>query len=496
MEKTSQAWEELLPYLKTMRRNNYAAAILYYDLATACPEKSLGDQSELFNHFALENAAIAQDPGFIAAVKKILADKASEPMEIRLAESLYDQISLMEKMPLSDYLAARSACTKSNEMWRKYRYSNDFAAWLPYWKECVKWTRKIADLKRKEGQKCRYDSCLDGYEPGETSEFIDSLFIPLKKHLLGLLPSVLEKESTHRGFGINSYPIEKQEKLSFDLLKTIDYDLEGGCLRESAHPFSTDIHIHDARLTTKYVESDFRSNIYTIVHEGGHCLEFQNKPQEQYDKYVESVATAAICETHSRFYENIIGRSREFAPILQKLCAKDLDPAFLAMKEEDFFHLVNKVEPGLIRCDSDELTYSLHIIIRYEIEKDLVNGKIECEDVPALWNKKYKDYLGVDVPNDKDGCMQDVHWTDGEIGYFPSYALGNIYGAIIKETMEEKIDLSKLVKAGHFEEIREWFAKNDYAYDWMKPGEWIKKVTGKPLSSEPYLRYLDGKFSE
>ena len=180
-------------------------------------------------------------------------------------------------------------------------------------------------------------------------------------------------------------------------------DLRPGMV--SAHPFSNDNHQFDARLTTKYLVEDWRSNVFTCLHEGGHCLEFQNKPQAMYDNHVESLASAAICETHSRFYENLIGRSREFMPILKKACSETLDPGFDYMNEEDFYHLINKIEPWLIRCEADELSYCLHIIIRYEIEKDLINGKIECKDVPAIWNQKYHDYLGVDVPNDKDGCM-------------------------------------------------------------------------------------------
>jgi carboxypeptidase Taq len=156
--------------------------------------------------------------------------------------------------------------------------------------------------------------------------------------------------------------------------------------------------------------------------------------------------------------------------------------------------MVNKVEPGLIRCEADELTYSLHIIIRYEIEKDLTNGVIACKDVPAIWNQKYKDYLGVIVPNDKDGCMQDVHWSQGSIGYFPSYALGNIYGAQIFKTMEKSLDMKGLIKAGKLHEIKLWFRDHDFCYDWMDPKDWIKKVTGEAMNSRYYIDYLNQKF--
>jgi carboxypeptidase Taq len=318
----------------------------------------------------------------------------------------------------------------------------------------------------------------------------------LKAKLIDLLKTAKKRQSAYSFPILKAYPVDRQEQLGRKMLETIHYDMAGGALMVSAHPFSNDNHQHDARLTTKYLLEDWRSNVFTCLHEGGHCLEFQNKPEAMYDSYVESVATAAICETHSRFYENIIGRSEAFMPIVKKACAETLDPGFDYMSITDFTHLMNKIEPWLIRCEADELSYCLHIIIRYEIEKDLINGKIECADVPAIWNKKYKDYLGVDVPNDKDGCMQDTHWSEALWGYFPSYALGNIYGAMIRERMEKEIDLNEKIANNDFGTILDWFRKNDFAYDWMKPNDWIIKVAGKPLTAEPYIAYLSEKFGK
>jgi carboxypeptidase Taq len=415
-------------------------------------------------------------------------------MEKRLFKTLYEQIVLMEKLSISDYLDYKTAISKSNEMWRKFRPENNFAGWLPYWQHLVDISRKVADVRRKEGQKTRYDACLDSYEPGESEAYLDGVFSPLKAELIALIRKAKEKQRHYAIPPLVSYSIDKQEKLGRKMLETIRYDMKGGCLMVSAHPFSNDNHQFDARLTTKYLVDDWRSNVFTCLHEGGHCLEFQNKPQEMYDHYVESAATAAICETHSRFYENIIGRSKEFMPLMRRACADALDPTFNKMSDDDFFHLINSVQPWLIRCEADEVSYCLHIIIRYEIERDLINGKIECKDVPALWKKKYKDYLGVDVPNDRDGCMQDTHWSEALWGYFPSYALGNLYGAMIKEKMETEIPFSKCVAEGDFATILKWFAENDFRYDWMEPGDWIKKITGKSLTAEPYIRYLNKKF--
>ena len=489
-------FEALKPYLEKTRRLHYLTNVLYYDIATSSPSKTIADESDMLAYYDSQSASFAQETSFKSLVKRGLEEDNLTNYEKALFLALEQEIALMEKMSLNDYSSMKKAFNKSNEMWRIYRPKDDFASWLPYWEECVKWARIEAKAMMKDGMKTPYDALLDHYEAGETVDYLDSLFTPIKKAIMKLLPIAISKEAAHPTPKIKPYSVGSQVKLSYDLLNLIHYDLEGGCLRTSAHPFSADLSRFDARLTTKYNVNDYRSNMFTILHEGGHCLQFQNKSEEEYEFFVESLASAANCETHSRFYENLIGRSEEFAPILKKLVSKDLDPGFAYMSDDDFYRSINKVEPGLIRTEADELTYTLHIIIRYEIERDLINEKIECKDVPAIWKEKYKAYLGVDVPNDKDGCMQDIHWTDAEFGYFPSYALGNIYGAMIREKMSEEIGLLDLIREGRMAEILSWFKDNDFAYDYLPPRVWIKKVTGKEASPTAFINYLNAKFGK
>lgn len=490
----SKEFLALEPYLKQLRHAHYLSSLLYFDLATACPDKSIESQSELVNEQDEEMAKIFSSPDFVSKVEALANLPTISKEEKRLADSLSFNIELLKKMPLEEYMKARKAFSKSNEMWRKYKETNQFSEWLPYWKDCIAYARKIDTLMMKEGMETPYDSALDMYEPGERSKDLDRIFEPIKNCIKTLLPKVLEKQSHFPKIEIKPYSIDQQRHLAYAVLNWEKYDLSKGCMRESMHPFTTDISQNDTRITTSYSFSDWRNALYSEIHEAGHALEFQNKPQEMYDNYLESVNTAAICETHSRLYENIFGRSLEFMPTLKELCAQHLDPSFKEMDVMDFYRLINYVKPITNRCDSDELTYSLHIIIRYEIERDLINGVIECEEVPAIWKTKYKDYLGVDVPNDTEGCMQDIHWTDNEIGYFPSYLLGNLYGAMIFEKMEEDIHVSSLLQENKMDEILSYLTKNDYAYDWMEPNDWIKKVTGKELTSEPFIHYLEKKY--
>ncbi len=492
----SKTFLALKPYLERKRNLRTLVNIVYYDLATCAPNFALENQGEIMNHYEAELASLSMNEEYKKLVSEGLKEKNLSDEEKRLFAFLNDEIELMEKMSLDDYQAYRKAAAKSNEMWRLYRFQNDFVSWLPYWEECVIWSRKIAKLKMKEWMSTPYDALLDSYEPGNTVTYLDELFEPLKETIAELLPKVLEKEKNIKLPKLAEYGQRRQEDLSKALLDLICYDMNRGALRVSAHPFSADIAKYDSRLTTRYDLKDWRSNVFTILHEGGHCLEFQNKGEKMYEDHLEYVATAAQCETHSRFIENLIGRSKEFAKVLKRYCVEYLGDEFENMSDNDFYSLLNEVKPNLIRCDADELTYSLHIIIRYEIERDLINGKIECRDVPAIWNKKYKNYLGIDVLDDKDGCMQDVHWTDGEFGYFPSYALGNLYGAMIFERMKKEIDVVRCIEEKNFRPIIDWLYQNDYRYDWMNPKDWIKKVTGKALNSDAFIAYLTEKYGE
>jgi len=487
-------WDKLAPYFDQMKEYFHLGSLLNYDIQTNCPPKAIEDEAKLLEKTATLGAALQKDPQFIALVKAAASDPSLTPIQKKVVREQLRSIELLEKMSLEEFAKWTAIKSKSNEMWRKYRPLNDFKSWLPYWEEVIAGYQKVLSLQRKPEHKTLYDVCLDNFEPGESEALLDLVFGPLKDYLTKKLREVLAKQNKMPNPKILPYDIDKQRKLSLALLKAIDYDMEQGCLRESPHPFSDWCGRYDSRVTTKFLVEDWRSNAFTCLHEGGHCLEFQNWSEEEFMNYGDGLCTSAICETHSRFYENVIGRSKEFAPIFKAECTKALGSEFARLSDEEFLFLINKVEPGLIRCEADELTYSLHIIIRYEIERDLVNGKIRCRDVPALWNKKYRDYLGVEVLSDKDGCMQDVHWTDAEIGYFPSYALGNIYGAQILSTMKKEIDFEGLIKANKLHEIKMWFAHKDYCYDWMDPTSWILKVTGEKMNPQYYIDYLEGKF--
>lgn len=488
----NKTFNKLVPFLIERRKLNHLLSTLNYDIQTTCPEKAIEEEGEIFAEYAAKSASLFQNEAFLDLVKQAKIEGDLTPQQKLLIDDFLDEADFMSKISMETYTKWHRAMDMGNAMWRKYRPLDDFASYLPYWEASIEAKKEELKARRKPYHKTLYDVALDQFEKGNSQEKLDAVFNPLKEYLVSNLPKVLERQKGALPT-LPAYPKHKQEALAYDLLRLIGYDLTRGALRESAHPFSDMASHNDTRITCHY-RDDFSDNMFTVLHEGGHCMQFQNWPASHYENFVEGRVSAAQCETHSRFYENLLGRSKELAPHLKELCQKNLGDEFASLSIEDFHRIIHACSPGLIRCNADEFTYCLHIIVRYEIERDLINGDIECKDVPAIWKAKYKEYLGIDVPNDKDGCMQDVHWSDGEVGYFPSYALGNLYGAQIKARMEEDIDVASCLRKADLEPIRKWLAEKDFAYDYLDPDDWIKKVTGEEMNPNYFIKHLEEEF--
>ena len=490
----NEAITKLKPFFEKKERLSQLVSILYFDLETCAPEKTIESQADLANSYSAEIAAISKDPEFIKLVREAKELGNLNDAEALLIDDLLFDISIMEKISIEKQMEWGKNVSKCDEMWKKAKNASDYNIVLPYFKKVVDDAREQAELYRLPFHKTRYDAFLSLYEKNQTEEDVNAIFEPLKNFLVDNLDHVINKQKEHKIPAIQPHNRDEQAHLSDDLLEVINYDLSSGALRETEHPFTNNIARYDVRITTHYLEEDWRSSMYSVIHEGGHALQFQNWPDYEFDNHVDGRATSALCETHSRLYENIIGRSREFAPTLLKLCQKNLGKEFLDMDADTFYYTVNQVERSLVRTESDEYTYCLHIIIRYEIERDLINGKVEVEDLPKLWNQKYHDYLGITPPDDKTGILQDTHWFGSAFGYFPSYALGNMYGAQIVHYMKKEIPFDKLVSEGNLRPILDWLTKNDFAYDYLDPKDWIKKVTGEEMNPKYYIDYLKEKF--
>jgi len=490
----NEAITKLKPFFDKKERLGQLLAIISFDLETCAPEKAIEKQNELLSFYGAEYASISKDPEFIKLVKEAKELGNLNDAETLLIDDLLYDISIMEKIPIEKYIEWGLATSKCEEMWKKAKNASDYNTVLPYFKKVIEIKKEEAVLYHLSFHKTPYDSFLSMFEKGETEEEVDAIFEPLKKFLIDNLDKVLEKQAKFPLPKIEPHSREEQARFSDDVMHAINYDLSRGVLRETEHPFTNDLARDDIRITTHYYENDWRSSLYSVIHEAGHAIQFQNWPDYQYDNHVNGRATSALCETHSRFYENIIGRNRNFVPTLLNLCKKNFGNEFLNMDEETFYQLVNQVTRSLIRCDSDEYTYCLHIILRYELERDLINGVLSVEDLPKAWNKKYEEYLGITPPNDASGVLQDTHWYGGAFGYFPSYALGNLYGAQILHYMKKDLDFDGLLRKGDLAPILNWLKEKDFAYDYLDPKDWIMKVTGEKMNPQYFIDYLKEKF--
>ncbi len=418
------------------------------------------------------------------------------PVQKRAVDCLYDAYAKEKNMTPAFAYKMDVAFNRAYGDWLQAKTKSDYSLFRDSFAAVIDYTRQAVAL-RDEQKETVYDTLLDDYEKGGSIRQLDGFFDALKARILPLVRRILTEGKTIRSdFLSRPVPIPQQEAFSRWLL-----ELEG--LRKSAlvlmtteHPFTDHYGPNDIRVTTHYYEENFISNIFSTMHEGGHALFMQNEPRELYDNHVADNMTSAMHECISRFYENIIGRSEAFIRFVTPKLRELSGDTFADVSERELYEAVNIASPGLIRMDADELTYCIHIMIRYELEKLFVNSEIGVDEIPALWNAKYKEYLGLDVPDDARGCLQDVHWT-GSYGYFPSYALGSAYGAQILRAMQKDFDVFAAVERGDLKPIGDWLTRRVFSIASLTmPDEWIREITGEGLNVNYYLDYLEEKFTK
>ena len=385
----------------------------------------------------------------------------------------------------------------AHDIWEEARRTNNFSHYQPALEKMVDYMRKFVEYYGYEGHP--YNALLDSYEPGLTVEKLDPLFADLRQKTIQLLeriqksPHQPNKEIFNQHFDVN-----QQREFSLFVLPQLGYDMDAGRLDVSAHPFAMGVNPGDVRITTRYMEDDMRSAIFGTIHECGHALYEQGVNPEYTGTVLASGTSMGIHESQSRFLENIVGRSFEFWTYFYDDLKRFFPEQFDTVPLEDFCRAINVVEPSYIRVEADELTYNLHIMIRYEIEKGLIGGEFEVKDLPQIWNEKMQEYLGVTPPTDALGVLQDVHWSFGGFGYFPSYSLGNLYSAQFAKTMKEQIpNFDETIKKGNFKPIREWLRENIHQYGKLyTPDELVRRVTGEELNASYLVEYLEQKYTK
>ncbi len=413
-----------------------------------------------------------------------------------LVERLYDGYRKVKNQTAEFSFAASQAGNLAYTAWLTAKKDNDFTKFRDSLASLIDFERQAIDL-REQKYSSYYNACLDDYEKGGNTDQLDAFFGALKERIVPLMKRIVaEGKPIREDFLTRPCPIPEQEAFSRWLLDIQGMRPTATVLMTTEHPFTTNYGPTDVRVTTHYYEENFVSNIFSTLHEGGHALFMQNEPQEWYDNHAANGMSNAMHECISRFYENLVGRSEAFIHFVYPKLQELSHGTFADVSERELYEAINVARPSLVRIEADELTYSLHVLVRYELEKSFMNGDITVDEIPALWNQKYREYLGVDVPDDAHGCLQDVHWAYGNFGYFPSYALGNAYGAQILARMEQELDVYGTMANGDLAPILEWLKTNVFSIASVKdPDEWIRAITGESLNVDYYLTYLEKKYS-
>ncbi len=495
-ETLEQAVAAMEKFQQTKAAYDHALGTISLDATTAAPSGSWEGRSKTMAVLSGVTYELETNPeiGQWLAVLEANREKLTARQR-RQAEVIRKNYEMTNKIPAEEYVQYNVLLNDAQGVWEKAKNQDDFASFAPYLEKIVAFNRKFAHYYNPDMKP--YDALLNEYEEGMNMETLDAFFAQLRQVIVPLIAKVQAADQIDDSFLHQHYPVEIQKKFSDYLMEVLGLDRSHCGIAESEHPFTLNFNNKDVRITTHYYEENPTFSMFSVIHEGGHALyELGTDDCYNYTALAGGVSMG-IHESQSRFYENIIGRSEAFIhAIFPKM--KELFPAQLENVDETmFYRAVNKAEPSLIRTEADELTYANHVMVRYEIEKQLIGGTLEVKDVPAEWNRLYKEYLGVDVPHDSQGCLQDSHWSGGAIGYFPSYALGSAYGAQMLHKMQEDLgDIYTDVAKGDLSKVTDWLREKIHRHaSFQKPGELFESVCGS-FDAGYYTQYLTKKYTK
>lgn len=486
---------EVKSYIGEIEKLTKAIGLLYWDMKTYMPKKSLDTRAGVLEYLSEQEFKLTTGIK-VEQFIKFFSDKIDDLdlVDKVMVENLKRNYDETKKIPKKKYLEYVVISSKSEAAWEEAKEKSDFTIFQPHLEKLVEYQKEFINYWGYKDNK--YNTLLDKYERGITVEKLDVIFSELRDGIVELLNKIKNSnKKLSKDIFYGKFPIESQEKFSIEVLKKMGFDFNAGRLDISVHPFTLDMGSKDVRLTTHYDENEISSALLSSIHEGGHGIYEQDIPELLESTGLASGVSMGIHESQSRFYENIVGRSKEFWTYFLPI-AKEYFSEFKDVTLDEFYEAINYVEPSLIRTEADELTYSLHIIIRYEIEKSLINGEIEVKDLPKVWNNKYKEYLGIEPSNDAEGILQDMHWSDGSFGYFPSYALGNVYGAqMLNKLLKDKPDIFKEISEGKLGGVHEWLKDNVHKHGSIyTPEELIKNITNEEINTKYFLDYLNNKY--
>ena len=498
---TATAYDQLIHHIKQANLLGSTASLLGWDQETVMPAKGLAHRTRQLSQLARMTHQMKTDPrigewlGACEGDDALVADPLSvSAVNVRELRRDYDKAT---KLPEALVVEMAETTSQAKHEWAEARKGNDYARFKP-------WLAKVVELNRRKAE-CfgwdkqagePWDALADNFEAGMTAASVAEVFTPLRERLVGLLDDILgSKAGPSNAFNEIKLPVAQQMAFVKDVSAAIGFDYQRGRLDESAHPFCSSTHCNDSRMTTRFHENNVNDALGSTMHESGHGIYEQGLPEQHIGTPMGYAVGLSIHESQSRMWENQVGRSRAFWRWCYPKLAEHFGDATAALGEEEVYGGANIVSPGLIRVEADEATYNLHIMIRFEIERLLMKGELGVDDLPEVWNAKYAEYLKVDVPDDRRGCMQDIHWSMGAIGYFPTYTMGNLYAAqFFEEAVEQLGDQDAMFGRGEFTPLRHWLNEKIHAHGKRyRSAELVEVVTGKPLTADPLMRHLEGK---
>lgn len=495
-----QILEDFKGFIQRMKQYNDALSVIYWDLRTGAPKKGVGERAAVIGMLSTEVFKMSTSKDMEEYLDYFIKEENNQKLDSIMKAVVSDckkEYDRSKKIPEDKYTEYVILTSEAETVWEEAKNTDDFSLFSPYLEKIVNFNLQFIEYWGYENNK--YDTLLDYYEPGMTVEKLDKIFGELRDKIVPLVAKIKEsKFQPDDSVFDKSFDIHKQEEFSRIILEKMGYDFDAGRLDVSEHPFTIGITPGDVRITTHYYPDLFSSALFSSIHEGGHGLYEQNVSEELNGTPLCTGTSMGIHESQSRFWENIIGRSYDFWKCYYGDLQKIFPDEFETVSLDTFYKAINKVEPSLIRVEADELTYNLHVMIRYEIEKALINGEIKVSELPKTWNEKMEEYLGVTPPNNAKGVLQDVHWSGGSFGYFPSYTLGNIYSAQFQNTISKEMpNFNEMLQAGEMAKIKDWLSEKIHKHGKMlTPAEILKFVTGEDINPTYLVEYLEDKYKK
>lgn len=477
-----------------------AIAALNWDKDVVMPPKGSGPRAALLSYLAgeLHDKVVSQEfRNLLREAKSAAETNELPPGERAIVREVWRDVSREEKLPVEFVKEFAQVTSEAYFVWMDARQKNSFKLFSPY-------LTKIVALKRREAElvgyrQSSYDALIDTFEPYATTEEIATALGDLKNFLAPFLVKIKSsKAKVSRRAIVGDFDIEKQKAFCARAAKQIGYDFEAGRLDISAHPFSTSFHPLDSRITTRYSQSEIMESISGVIHETGHALYEQGLPAAQFGTPLAEAVSLGIHESQSRLWENLVGKGRPFWTYFYPSLQKEFPDALQNVSLETFYRAINSVEPSFIRVEADEVTYNLHIILRFEIERALIEGDVSVEELPGIWNSKMKELFMLEVPSDSLGVLQDVHWSGGMIGYFPTYSLGNLYSAQFFAAAKHDLPgLNDAMARGEFGSLLKWLREKIHVHGkFYSAKELAKNATGEGLTSKYFADYITTKYNE